>query len=191
MGNKEVKSTAGTGELVKSASQRSAVAGRQKGAYSHLLSETLADYVSSQMEKPAEDQNDIQEELALMRAAASSAVQTFNLAVEKGDKQAIFVAGQLLKKELQSVAAMARTASSIQSDRSDQMTKTAVASIIGTIIDIVFTALNSEPNGLQIAAKIEREIHSRIDLNVDTGTVSLPSDDLVKLMDGTIPAAPE
>lgn len=157
-----------------------------KASYAHLLSGPLLQYVEEQLERPPENQNEIQEELALMRAGAAKSVEVFNIAIEKNDDKAIFVAGQMMKKELQAVAQIAAMAAKIQATNTDQMTRQAMELIVSGIIDIVFNALRAYPDGLKIAADIEKQIQSQINTSIDRGTVTLPSDEMVLLMDKTI-----
>lgn len=160
---------------------------KPQGAYAHILSGTLANFVESQLTKPAEQQNDIQEELALMRASAQAAVSMFAAASEKQDVEAMFGAGKLMQKELEAVARMANVASSIQAKSTDQLTRSSMELIISNIIELVFAVLRQEPNGLHLAARIEKEIQAKVNISVDRGTVSLPSDEMVALMDMTVP----
>lgn len=157
-----------------------------KSAYGGILSGTLSKYVNDQLSRPAEEQNEIQEELALLRASTATAVQLFNIAVEKDDSEAMLVSGQMMKKELQAVAQMAATAANIQAKSTEQLTRAGVEQIISGIIDIIFAVLRGEENGLELAAQIEKEIASKISLTVDRGTISLPSDEIVRLMDDSI-----
>ena len=158
-----------------------------KGAYSHILTGVLKTYVTEQLEKPPEDQNSIQEELALMRSAASMAIEMYNAAVKSQNAKAIYAAGLAMKAELLGVVNTAQAASKIQSVTSDKMTRAAVESIISGIIDIIFGVLRNERNGLRLAAQIETEIAARVNMQIDRGTVVLPSDEVVRAMDSSIP----
>lgn len=174
-----------------------------KGAYTKLLSESLKTFVHSQMEKPPETQVEVFEELALVRHSAAGVVEMYSKACEKleevknnpdsskEEKAAAaefrFAAAAMLQKELFAVTNIAKTASSIQSAATNQLSLSAMEGIVNTIIEIIFESLRMEKNGLAIAARIEQKINSQVNLSVDRGTVKLPSDDLVSLMDKSIP----
>ena len=122
-----------------------------------------------------------------MRSAASMAIEMYNTAVKSQNAKAIYAAGLAMKAELLGVVNTAQAASKIQSVTSDKMTRSAVESIISGIIDIIFGVLRNERNGLRLAAQIETEIAARVNMQIDRGTVVLPSDEVVRAMDSSIP----
>ena len=158
-----------------------------KGAYTHLLTGTLKTFVTEQMEKSPESQNEIQEELALLRANASRAVEFYDKALQANNVAHIMVAAEAMKRELAAVTTTAAIAAKIQNSSSEQITLGAMENIVGAIIDLVHETLRDEKNGLQLAARLERLIGERINLRLDRGTVLLPSDTLVTSMDNSVP----
>ena len=178
-----------------------------KSTYGNLLSGALKEFVTGQLAKPAESQVEVFEELALHRATAAQAVEVYSKAADKlsqlrenpnasaDEKQAAFQmqyqTAEMMKRELLSVAALAKTASQIQSTQTNQLSLSAMEAIISNIIDLIYDALRPETNGLQIAARIEKKISSQISVNLDRGTVLLPSDELVQSMDLTVVGAAE
>ena len=158
-------------------------------AYSNLLKGSLKEFVADQLQKPPEDQNSVQEELALLRHRAASLVQLYSTAVESKNPEKMFAAAEAMKRELCVVVNTAKTAAQIQSAATGQMTLAAVEQIVGTIVEIIYDTLREESNGLQLAVRIEKKIAAGIDLTSDRGTVRLPSDELVGLMDLTVPPA--
>lgn len=178
-----------------------------KSTYGNLLSGALKNFVSDQTTKPPESQVEVFEELALHRATAATTVKMYDKAMKKveeltdnaaatdEEKAEAFTrqykAAEMMKREILSVANLAKTASQIQSSQTNQLSISAMENIISNIIDLIYETLRQEPNGLQIAVRLEKKISSQVSVSVDRGTVSLPSDELVRAMDQTVLSAPE
>ena len=175
----------------------------KKSAYGSILTSSLRQFVLEQLEKPPESQCEIFEELALSRHATSNTVELYSKACERFEKLKAdpaatkeekgaaaafkFNAAAMLQKELAQVTNVAQAAAKIQASQTNSLSLSAMEGIVNSVIDIIFESLRMEPNGLKIAARIEQKINSQINLSVDRGTVKLPSDELVGLMDNSIP----
>ena len=172
--------------------------------YRRSLGPTLKAAVEEALAVPAAEQVELNEELALMREAASEAVKTFSDAVEfvrvaeatgrpeyiEPAREALQGASHLVMGSLERVGDYSLKLARVEALSKDNITIHTVYSVLSQVTRIFYVVCGEENEAL--AREVERRIRDEVNvpgIASNDGTDITPGDD-IKAMDSTVPREP-
>lgn len=172
--------------------------------YRRSLGPTLRVAVEEALAVPAAEQVELNEELALMREAASEAVKTFSDAVEvvrvaeatgrpeyiEPAREALRGASHLVMGSLERVGDYSLKLARVEALSKDNITIHTVYSVLSQVTRIFYVVCGEENEAL--AREVERRIRDEVNvpgIASNDGTDITPGDD-IKAMDSTVPREP-
>lgn len=162
--------------------------------YGHLLGPKLRDVFDGKMRAPIEEQQQVVEELAMMRVIAGDAVKMYNQIVENETltpekKESLLLgAGAVCRNALEEVAKVAKISADIQQKNTGEITILSLRATIHQLLDMMRKVCGHEFHF--IAEAFERMVDEQLQLPKRLGTNRTPEIDVdaqVTLMDDAIP----
>lgn len=165
--------------------------------YGHLLGPKLKDVFEEKLRAPIEEQQQVVEELAMMRVIAGDAVKMYDAVVSKEcdekftekQKEALLLAtGAVVRNCMEDVSKIAKVSADIQQKNTGEITILSLRATVHQLLDMMRSVCGHEFHF--IAERFERLVDEQLQLPKKLGTNKTPDIDVeaqVTLMDDAIP----
>jgi len=133
---------------------------------------------------PQNEQLSLYEELAVSRSTAIESLQLFDVAMENGNDKARSLACECVREAMNHVRDMCLAASRIERDADDKVSARSISLFISQVIRAIHTVTPD----VELAMKIEKEIHKSVRLPEELQPITQTPSETALLMDSsTVP----